>query len=52
MGAFLGRHVLAIEDNLDASALTARFLVGTDGSTWGQVTEGMGVGVALARVPA
>jgi methyltransferase (TIGR00027 family) len=38
LAALLARHGLALEENLSAEDLGARYLVGSDGTRWGKVT--------------
>lgn len=37
LAPLLGRHAIALEENLSAAALGARYLVGSDGAQWGSV---------------
>ncbi len=46
LAALLAPHELSVEENLSAEELTARYLVGSDGKRWGEVTPFFSLAVA------
>jgi methyltransferase (TIGR00027 family) len=49
LGPLLARHGLALEENLSAEDLGARYLVASDGSRWGTITPFLALAYARRR---